>query len=65
MNLIDFIHFIYKDFKYITIQLANGYEVYDGLIDKMPLEKILFIVYHDVYWHKFNFADETVIVKIR
>ena len=65
MNLLEFIHFIYKDFDLISIKLTNGTVVYDGSISAMLLDNILFLVYHEVYMNKFYFNEYRVEVRIR
>lgn len=65
MNLLEFIHFIYKDFDFIEIKLANSTVIYDGSISAIPLDTILFIAYHEVYMHNFYFNHGKVEVMIR
>lgn len=65
MNLLECLQFFYKDFENIKIVLPNEFLVYDGKIDNLLLEKVLFFLDHTVYWHKLELENNCIIVRIR
>lgn len=65
MNLLECLQFFYKDFENIKIVLPNEFVVFDGKIDDLLLEKVLFFLDHSVYWHLFDFENNCFSVRIR
>lgn len=65
MNLLECLQFFYKDFENIKIVLPNEFVVFDGKIDDLLLEKVLFFLDHSVYWHLFDFEKNCFSVRIR
>lgn len=65
MNLQECLQFFYKDFKNIKLLLPNEFVIFDGKIDDLLLEKVIFLLDHTVYWHRFDFENDCIVLRIR